>query len=210
MRSAPKGVGDVRDHRPPEHEPDGDEREVLDVQEPGVAQRRVVEGGQVDQIPAREPDGQRNLRARDPGERRGRLAGRGRSHGGGQPKDEQQRSPVGDHHVLEEVEEQQVLDGDRLERRVQGARDEQEPHGEGASPPPGPTAPAGCTRVEAAGAAIARKNGSNVKDVGPDPWTDAVSWACHPGVLRRSGVADPRVEQEGRRTSPASRPGQPS
>ena len=96
---------------------------VLDVEQPRVAERDVVDAAEVDDVPADEPDRQRHRR---PG-RRTRTAGRparaiAAAHRRRQPEDQERRRPVGDDHVLEQVEEDEVVDRDRLERRVEGAR----------------------------------------------------------------------------------------
>ena len=159
----------VGEHRPPEDEADGDEQRVLDVERPRVLEREVVEERQMDRVPADEPDRQRDPRAREAGERPSRraraIAG---AHRRRQPEEEERRRPVGDHHVLEQVEEQEVIGGDRLEGRVERAGDQQEADREEDDPPEPAgrsAAQPGSTRT-AATAASARKSGSKVNEEG--------------------------------------------
>src|SRR5262245_36594287 len=96
-------VRGVRDHRPPEDEADREQDDVLDVQEPRVLERGVVERGEVDEVPTEEPDRERD--AQSGYEREGPAAARGDrlAHRGRQTQHEQQRGQIGNDHVLEQM-----------------------------------------------------------------------------------------------------------
>ena len=116
--------GSSREDGPPEEQADRDHEQVLDVEEPRVAERDVVDAAEVDDVPADEPDRQRDGRPRHERERPAAPGGDRTAHGRREPEDEERRRPVGDDHVLQQVEEHEVVDRDRLERRVQRSHDE--------------------------------------------------------------------------------------
>ena len=116
----------ARDDRPPEHEAGGDQDRVLDVQRPARPQRPVVEAGRVRPVPGDQP-----RRQRIPGaDVAGAAAVQRVLHPRRQPEQDQQRRDVGDQRVLEQVDEQEVVRGDRLQRRVERHRDEEQPQPE--------------------------------------------------------------------------------
>ena len=138
-------VRDVAEHGPPEEQPDRDQERVLDREQERVAHERVVHRAEVHDVPADEPDRQRHLRPRDPREPGSAARRDPRAHRGGEADQEERRRPVGDHHVLEQVEEDEVLDRDRPERRVQRDHDERDAGAEAPCPP----APARASRRHA-------------------------------------------------------------
>src|SRR5947209_2033038 len=96
---------------------------MLDVQRPCVTECVVVERRQVHEVPDRKPGAERQPWAQ---QRRGAARDR-RAHLRRQAEHEQRRRPVRDHHVAEQVEEQEVVERDRLERRAESRDDEDEP-----------------------------------------------------------------------------------
>ena len=110
------------DDRPPEEQSAGDEHAVLDVQRPAGVERPVVEAGEMRRVPGDEPRGQRVARADVPRA----VAVEPRAHRRREPEQDEQRRDVGDQRVLQEVDEQQPLGRDRLERRVERRGDEED------------------------------------------------------------------------------------
>ena len=114
------------DDRPPEHQPGRDQHRVLDVQRPAGAQRPVVEAGRVRPVPGDEPRGQRVPRADVARAATVQPA----LHRRRQTEQDQQRRDVRDQRVLQQVDEQEVVLGDRLERRVERCREQEQPDAE--------------------------------------------------------------------------------
>ena len=110
--------------------PDRDHEEVLEIQQDGMRERRVVDARQVNDVPPDEPDRERNRRAREERERPAAAPGDRRPHRGREPGDQERRSPVRDDHVLQQVEQHEVLDGDGLERRIEGEDDQEDARAE--------------------------------------------------------------------------------
>src|SRR6266516_1614204 len=129
VREAHRGRDPLRLERedgPPEDEPREDQEAVLDVERPLVPEGPVVERRQVDAVPDEEPERQREDGSRQERERTAPPRGDRLAHRRREAKHEQRRRPVRDHHVLEQVDHQQVVDRDRLERRVEGKGDQDE------------------------------------------------------------------------------------
>ena len=108
---------------------------MLDVQQPRVPQRVVVERRQVDAVPDDQPERQHEARPGQRGEPAPPARRDGGAHGRRQAEHQQRRRPVGDHHVLQQVDHEQVVDRDRLERRVERDRDERDAEPEQRRPP---------------------------------------------------------------------------
>ena len=89
---------------------------MLEVEEQRRLEKPVVDGAEVDDVPAHEPDRESDGGPCDPGEPGAEQVRDPRTHGLGEPHQDQRRRPVRDDHVLQEVGEQQMLHRDRLER----------------------------------------------------------------------------------------------
>ena len=100
---------------PPHEDPGREVERVLEVeQRVGVLERRVVEPRQVPEHVVREPE-----RERDGGVGERADEGWSRERRGQcrrDPEDDEERRPLGQHDVLKEVDHEQVVHRDRLER----------------------------------------------------------------------------------------------
>jgi hypothetical protein len=107
---------------------------VLEVEERGlVAEGGVVREGEVPREVGGEPDGERDGRPRQ-APRTGNARDRA-GDGRWEPEHAERGRPLGEDDVLEQVRRQQVVEGDRLERRDRDREDQCEPGKKGGRPP---------------------------------------------------------------------------
>jgi hypothetical protein len=105
---------------------------VLEVEEDGAFEGRVVGGGDVPEVVRDEPDRQRDGWPRD--QPRGGVLREPRGKRRGNAENEERGRPLGEYDVLEEMRREEVV-AQRVERGYRGREEEQAPGGEGSEPP---------------------------------------------------------------------------
>jgi hypothetical protein len=123
----------VLEDRPPEERPGCEVADVLEVEERVVLEGGVIESREVPYEVRRKPEPEGDGWASKQSDRRD-SADRG-SQSRGKAEDEQRRRPLGQDDVLEQMRREQV-EGQRVERRDRGGKEEQAPGGEGGKAPP--------------------------------------------------------------------------
>jgi hypothetical protein len=125
--------GPVLEDRPPEENAGDEVREVLDVEEAVVLERRVVGGRDVPNNVPGDPDRQGDQR---PGQRANHTEARGLSRERGRDgQHEEQRDPLGQRHVLHEVRGEEVVERERPERCDRDREQEEDGRGEARDAP---------------------------------------------------------------------------
>ena len=108
---------------------------MLEVERPAGVERPVVEAGEVRPVPGGEPREEREAGARHRREGASAAARDRVPHRRREAEQQQRRRDVRDQPVLEKMDEQQPVGGDRLERRVQRRRDQEQPGRKAGDPP---------------------------------------------------------------------------